>query len=218
MALLLFLSAVAPAAEFPVPRLSEIDPAGIDGALVICGGGELPPGAVEQFVDLAGGENAKLVVIPTAGNRADDADDSAWLSVWNERGIDSVSVLHTRSREIAETDEFVAPLKTATAVWFGGGQQSRIAEAYVGTQVERELYAVLRRGGVIGGTSAGAAIQSRLMIASGNPEATVMQGLELLPGAVIDQHFKARNREPRLTAVLGLHDGHVGLGLMKGRR
>ena len=85
---LFLLAAPARADEFPVPQLSGINPAGIDGALVICGGGELPPVAIEQFVELAGGEDAKLVVIPTASNRADQADDSMWMSVWNERGIE----------------------------------------------------------------------------------------------------------------------------------
>ena len=68
------------AAEFPVPQLSEIEPAGIAGALVICGGGELPPAAIEQFIELAGGEEAKLVVIPTASERADQAEASVWTS------------------------------------------------------------------------------------------------------------------------------------------
>lgn len=215
-AFFLLIPAPVQADEFPVPRLADVNPAGIDGALVICGGGELPPAAVERFVELAGGEDAKLVVIPTASERADEADEATWTTVWNERGIKSVTVLHTRSRDVADTDEFVAPLKTATAVWFEGGLQARIAEAYVGTQVEQELDALLRRGGVIGGTSAGAAIQSRLMIASGNPDAVIRQGLDLLPGAVIDQHFKARNRQPRLTGVLEQHSGYYGLGIDEG--
>lgn len=213
---LLLIPVPVHADEFPVPQLADVNPAGIDGALVICGGGELPPAALEQFVELAGGEDAELVVIPTAGERADKTDESTWTSVWNERGIQSVRVLHTRSREIANSDEFIAPLQSATAVWFDGGLQSRIADAYVGTQVEREIHAVLQRGGVIGGTSAGAAIQSRLMIASGNPDAVLMQGLDLFPGAVIDQHFKARNRQSRLTGVLDAHPGYVGLGIDEG--
>ncbi|MAG93273.1 MAG: cyanophycinase [Planctomycetaceae bacterium] len=198
---------------FPAPRLTELGPTGIQGALVVCGGGKLPDAVLDRFVELAGAEKARLVVIPTASERADEADLDSYAKDWRDRGFRSVAVLHTCDRVVADSNECIAPLETATAVWFVGGQQSRIAKAYVGTRVERELYALLNRGGVIGGTSAGAAIQSRLMIAFGNPEATLMQGLNLLPGAVIDQHFKVRKRQPRLTAVLAKHPGYFGLGV-----
>jgi len=207
------LGAAMEAAEFPTPQRSEIDPAGIPGALVICGGGELPQEALRQFRHLAGGDDARLVVIPTAAENADAKAAEDWSEEWHARGFPAVDVLHTRERSVADTEEFVAPLKEATAIWFVGGQQSRISSAYIGTRVEHEIMALLRRGGVIGGTSAGAAIQSRLMIASGNPEAVLMQGLDLLPGAVIDQHFKVRNRQPRLTAVLEEHPGYFGIGI-----
>ncbi|MGI9455161.1 MAG: cyanophycinase [Aeoliella sp.] len=216
MLAVLLLAAQVQGDEFPTPALAEIKPVGINGALVICGGGELPDLAVEKFLELAGGEEARLVVIPTASERADEEQLESFATVWTERGFSNVEILHTRERDIADSEEFVAPIQAATAVWFGGGDQARIAEAYVGTRVEDELYALLRRGGVIGGTSAGAAIQSRLMIAFGNPEATLMQGLDLFPGAVVDQHFKVRNRIPRLTAVVAAHPGYFGLGIDEG--
>ena len=93
-----------------------------------------------------------------------------------------VQLLHTRSKDKANEEAFVAPLKEATAVWLGGGDQSKIAEAYLGTAVERELLALLARGGVIGGTSAGAAIQSKTMIAGGQTEPQMGTGFDLLPG------------------------------------
>ncbi len=198
---------------FPTPKPAEVNPAGINGSLVICGGGKIPDTALDRFLELAGGEEARLVVIPTASERADDAELDSYAAIWRDRGFPTVDVLHTRDRTVADSDAFIAPLKSATVVWFVGGQQSLIAKAYIGTRVEDELYALLERGGVIGGTSAGAAIQSRLMIAFGNPKATVMRGLDLMPGAVIDQHFKVRNRQPRLTAVLAAHPGYFGLGI-----
>jgi cyanophycinase len=195
------------------PRL---DPAGIDGSLVICGGGNIPKAATERFMELAGGKGAKLVIIPTARFDADQVKQDEVVSQWKDRGPASVVALHTRSREISDQRAFVAPLAKATGVWFEGGSQDRIADAYVGTAVERELSALLKRGGVIGGTSAGAAIMSRVMIAGGNPEAKTMQGLDLLPGAVIDQHFLKRNRKPRLNGVLARHPGLVGVGIDEG--
>jgi cyanophycinase len=210
---LLPLTSAALAGDFSSPTLAEVRPGGIDGALVICGGGVMPEEVYERFRDLAGGGSARLVVIPTAHERSDTVEPAYWTSFWTRRGYDDITVLNTRSRDLADSEDFVAPLKTATAAWFVGGYQSRLAEAYVDTRVEAELGALLRRGGVIGGNSAGAAIQSRLMIARGNPEPELMQGLDLLPGTVIDQHFKMRNRAPRLLSVVERYPGHVGLGI-----
>ncbi len=214
--MVMVLATLAQGADFPTPTLAEVNPAGIRGSLVICGGGQLPDAAVSAFLELAGGENARLAVVPTASQRADRADLESCGKIWRDRGFPTVDVVHTRNRAVANSEDFLAPIKSATAVWFAGGQQSLIAEAYVGTRVEDELYALLHRGGVIGGTSAGAAIQSRLMIAFGNPQATLIQGLDFVPGCVIDQHFKVRNRQPRLTAVLAVHPGYFGLGIDEG--
>ncbi|HUE70265.1 MAG TPA: cyanophycinase, partial [Pirellulaceae bacterium] len=201
----------------PIP----IDPAGIRGTLVIAGGGEMPESVLGRFVREAGERRARIVVIPTASAAADaDAADPAkaerHLAVWKSLNAADVKLLHTPSRETADDDAFVAPLKKATGVWFGGGQQSRIAEAYLGTAVEREIAAVLARGGVVGGTSAGAAIQSKVMIAGGNPVPQIATGFDLLPGTIIDQHFLARSRQPRLLAAVNHKPALVGIGIDEG--
>jgi cyanophycinase len=200
---------------------SYLDPAGLKGPLVIAGGGELPPEILKRFVELAGAEKALLVVIPTASEQADkllgrDAEKARLLEPWAKLGVEHIHVLHTRSRDTANAADFVEPLRHATGVWFEGGQQSRLAEAYLGTAVEKELYAMSDRGGVIGGTSAGAAIMSRVMIAGGNPEPRVATGLDLLPGIIVDQHFLARGRKPRLITALSKNPGLLGLGVDEG--
>ena len=83
----------------------------------------------------------------------------------------------------------------------------------MGTRVETELRKVLLRGGVVGGTSAGAAVMSDLMICSGNPVAVVGEGFGFLPGVVVDQHFHERNRLARLVGVLTKHRDHLGIGI-----
>ena len=181
--------------------------------LVIAGGGSLPNSVFETFRKLAG-EKLSLVVIPTASSS--DPNSEELRRVWSERGFTSVNVLHTRDREVANNEKFVEPLDQATAVWFGGGSQSKIAEAYRGTLVERKLHALLSRGGVIGGTSAGAAIQSDVMIASGRSEPTLKMGLGFLPECVIDQHFLARDRIRRSVAAIRLHPERVGIGIDEG--
>ncbi len=109
--------------------------------------------------------------------------------------------------------EYVRPLREATGVWIGGGKQQFLTDAYLGTEVERQLKALLERGGVIGGTSAGAAVMTRVMINSGRTEAKLGQGFDFLPGAVVDQHFLKRNRLPRLLGVLRKHPDLIGLGI-----
>ena len=191
----------------------RLDPRGIPGKLVICGGGQLPASVIEHFVEAAGGESGRLVVIPTASAKAAEAKREQFTDRWQDQGLQSVTLLHARSREEANAPKFASVLRDATAVWFVGGQQSRLANTYIGTAVETALDEVLARGGVIGGTSAGAAIQSRVMIARGNPIPIVTSGLDLLPGCVIDQHFTARNRKPRLLRAIADHPSCVGCGV-----
>jgi len=174
------------------------------------GGGALSETMYMIFVTLAGPE-AKLVVIPTASK--DEPDVEKIQKVWHSRGIREVSVLHTNDRKVALSPKFSEPLRKATAVWFSGGSQQRIADAYLGTPVEEELYRLLERGGIIGGSSAGAAIMSRVMIKGGKSQPKISTGLNLMPGAIIDQHFLKRNRISRLIAAVRAHPDRVGFGI-----
>ena len=183
------------------------------GSLVICGGGRLPDQVRDRFVELAGGSQARIVVIPTAHSYADSPEAKRALDLWQGQPIASVSLFHTRSRVKADDLEYVRPLREATGVWLGGGKQQFLTEAYLGTEVERQLKALLERGGVIGGTSAGAAVMTRVMINSGRTEAKIGQGFDFLPGAVVDQHFLKRNRIKRLLGVVRRHPDLIGLGI-----
>ena len=203
-------------AQAAEPTETWLDPEGIQGSLIIGGGGSLPAEIIDQFIKLAGGEKAHLVIIPTASIRADREDTTSLLEPWQKHKPASLVLLHTRSRDEAKGDEFVKPLKKATGVWFLGGAQSRITDAYLDTPVEKEILALLKRGGVVGGSSAGAAIQSRLMIARGRDVAELQKGFDLLPGTIIDQHFLARKRQPRLVGAVAKHPLKVGLGIDEG--
>ncbi len=201
-----------------IPRLfADGPPAELPGPLVIVGGGGVPAEAREAFVTLAGKDKAKIVVVPTASGDADDpAQAEGYLKPWRALGPASVQLLHTRDRTTADDPAFVKPLADATAVWFSGGDQSRITAAYKGTRFEDELRKLHARGGVIGGTSAGAAVLSDPMITGGTTAAGTGHGFGLLPGFVIDQHFVARNRRKRLAGVVAAHPGLVGLGIDEG--
>lgn len=200
----------------PVATAEEnLDATGVDGALVICGGGPVPDEARDRFIRLADGPKARLVIIPSGSD--DDtieADGRALLALWKARGPAETILLHTRSRETADDEQFAAPLRKASGVWFSGGKQTVLARTYVGTAVERELHALLKRGGVIGGTSAGAAIMSGPMIVRG--KLFESPGFGLLPGAIIDQHYLARDRQGRLLEALQMHPGLFGAGVDEG--
>jgi cyanophycinase len=180
---------------------------------MVCGGGKLPETVRDRFVELAGGGDAKIVVIPTAHTYADRPEAQRLLEPWTARKVASAKLLHARSRQEADDAAFVRPLAEATGVWISGGVQARLTGMYLGTEVERQLKGVLARGGVIGGTSAGAAVMSRVMIVSGRTEATLGEGFDLLPGTVIDQHLLRRNRMERLLGVVRKHPDLIGLGV-----
>lgn len=185
----------------------------ISGALVIVGGGGFPDDIRDRFLQLAGGKKGRLVVIPTASERQDRLHIFPSCKYWQEQGLASVSLLHTLDQKQANDPSFVKPLTEATAAWLDGGDQERLSRAYHNTAVEKELRRLLARGGVIGGTSAGASIMSDVMITGDNPQANVGSGFGLLPNVVIDQHFRNRKRQKRLLSVLAKYPKCLGLGI-----
>lgn len=123
------------------------------GWLVIDGGKEpLLPAIAQRFVSLAGGPNANIVLVPTA--MRDSKEDIDIYEKW--LGARRITVLNTHDPAVANSEAFVAPLRKATGVWFTGGDESKIVRAYVGTLTQKDVEAVLERGGVVGGSSAGA--------------------------------------------------------------
>ena len=190
------------------------------GTLVVVGGGRLGPEITERFVALAGGKDARVVVIPTAAEDGAPVDPND--SFLGKAGVHDLAVLHTRDRTVADSDAFVAPLKRATAVWIPGGRQWRLADAYLGTRTEKELHALLARGGVIGGTSAGATIQGSYLVRGAVEGNTIMmspgheQGFGFLRGVAIDQHLLKRKREKDMLQVIEKHPQLLGIGIDEG--
>jgi cyanophycinase len=208
-ALLLLFWPTHPA--FAQPALSP--PRESPGALVVCGGGPLPSEVRDEFLDLAGGRRARLVIIPTASKKADTPEGVKVLLPWKDRQVTSVVLLHTRSRPRANDPSFLKPLTEATGVWIAGGDQRLLTAAYLDTAVLVEIRKVLTRGGVVGGTSAGAAVMSRVMIAGGVQRPEIDKGFGLLGHVIVDQHFHQRNRLRRLQAAVVEHPEMVGLGV-----
>lgn len=143
------------------------------------------------MVELAGGEHARVVVISTASQTADTPDIETYVAWWRQQKLAEMTILHTRSRDMADTEQFVEPLTRATGVWFMGGNQAWLIDTYSGTRTETEMHKLLERGGVIGGTSAGAAVMTKTMIRRGSPTAEVGRGFGFLDGRCRRSAFRA---------------------------
>lgn len=194
----------------------EVGPA--NGSLVVVGGGLRDLAILEEFLELAGGRDAPIVVIPTAGGREEYDKYCPCLRQLREAGATNLTVLHTKDREEANSDEFVAALRRAQGVWFSGGRQWRLADSYRGTKVHDELWGVLERGGVIGGSSAGATIQGSYLVRGDTETNTIMmgdheEGFGFLRDVAIDQHLLKRNRQFDLVEVIDAHPELLGIGL-----
>ncbi len=189
------------------------------GSLVIVGGGRLGPEIVQRFLDLAGGPDAPMVIIPTADAADKFPADYADGSFLRKAGARNVTVLHTRDRSVADSESFVAPLRKARGVFFPGGRQWRLADAYLNTRTERELRGVLDRGGVIGGSSAGATIMGSYLVRGAVEGPQIMMdksheaGFGFLRNVAIDQHLIKRHREHDLLAVIAAHPELLGIGI-----
>lgn len=204
-------------AEDGLPAPQSLKPAvAVPGSLFICGGGKIPEPVMTRFVEVAGGSKAHIAVITTASETADSEEVEPRIANWRLQKIETLSILHTRSREVADDPRFYHCLDQATGVWFIGGNQSRVTEAYLGTKTEARIRNVLERGGAVGGTSAGAAIMTPVMIRGGQTTAEVGTGFGFLSGAIVDQHFVKRRRHDRLMGVLARYPNMIGLGIDEG--
>ena len=207
---LFFLFCFSPAAA------QEVGPA--RGSLVVVGGGMLDPAILQRFIDLAGGPQAPIVIIPTAGGGEDYDEFYPGLGMFHDLGAFNLTVVHTYDRTVADTEDFVAPIEAANAVWFPGGRQWRLADAYLGTRTEAALWRLLDRGGVIGGSSAGATIQGSYLARGDTRTNTIMmgdheEGFGFLKNTAIDQHVLKRNRHFDLIPVIEAHPDLLGIGL-----
>lgn len=188
------------------------------GTLFIVGGGMRDPALVRRFIELAGGPDAPIVIVPTAGD--DDAFDQDYTGTkqFRDAGARHITVLHTRDRSVADTEGFVAPLVKARGVFFQGGRQWRLADAYLGTRTQREVTRVLERGGVVGGSSAGATILGSFLVRGDTKGNELMvgdhvEGFGLLTDSAIDQHLLRRNRQFDLIPVIAERPHLLGIGI-----
>lgn len=191
------------------------------GAIIAAGGGRLGPSIYQRFVELAGGEDARIVLIPTAGTEYGSHDGWTAIERLREAGVRQLEVLHTRSRSVADLEVFASPLERATGVWLSGGHQWRLVDVYLSTETHRELDHLLARGGVIGGNSAGASALASFLLRGGELNGEIIateraQGFGFLRNVAVDQHLLERGRENEMFEVLRREPHLLGIGLNEG--
>jgi len=188
------------------------------GSLVVVGGAMRSPEIYRRFLELAGGPEAPIVYIPTAGGGDEYDEFYQGLNAWRENGARNISILHTNDPAVADSEEFIEPLRSAAGVFFGGGRQWRLVDAYGGTRTEAAIREVLERGGVVGGSSAGASIQGSYLVRGDTETNTIMmgdhqEGFGYLRNVGIDQHVLRRNRHFDLIEVVEAHPELLGIGV-----
>lgn len=208
---LCFLS-IIPGKGFPYEKYEKAFTKGPEkGSLVIVGGGATEV-IISKFLELAGGPNEPIVVIPTAG------EDEANMNIFRSVGANNITVLHTNNKQIANSDSFVAPLLNAKGVWFGGGRQWRLVDAYKDTKTETMFWEVLNKGGVIGGSSAGATIQGSYLARGDTKNNQIMmgdheEGFGFIQNIAIDQHSLVRNRQFDMFDILKKRPELLGISI-----
>ena len=189
------------------------------GSLIIIGGGGSTPEIWKKFTELAGGKDKAKIVFVTNGTPGADTSSRSYVNVIKkETGIQDITVLNAHNLAEANDEKFIAPLRSATGIFFDGGRQWRIADAYLNTLAHQAFLDVLDRGGVIIGSSAGATIQGSFLWRGDTRNNSILvgdhtQGLGFLKNSVIDQHLLARNREFDLVDFIRNTPELIGIGL-----
>src|SRR5690242_3607632 len=178
------------------------------GTVLVVGGGSLGSEVLGKFIELAGGPDALIIDVPTAGG------DSVYPADWQgtrslkAAGAKHIVVLHTIDKKLADSDSFAAVIAHAGGVWFEGGRQWHLVDSYGGTKTEKAFHDVLARGGVVGGSSAGASILGSYLVRGAREGNTIIMapgyevGFGFMRGVGIDQHVVARERLPDLADSL----------------
>jgi cyanophycinase len=194
------------------------------GHLVIVGGVQTSS-IVEKFVELAGKKDARIIVIPNAGSNPVE-NSKIQIKEFEDLGADADYLLFTR--ETADADSNLKKLESANAVFFLGGDQSDLTRDMLGTKLLDRVYQIYYNGGVVGGSSAGAAVMSEVMITGNelvNKDSSVSfvsilkgnvetkQGFGFLKTVIIDQHFLQRKRHNRLISLMIEHPDLLGVAI-----
>jgi cyanophycinase len=191
------------------------------GTLFLHGGSKIHHDVMKEFIKSAGGKDAKFVCIPSASSfDTFEEPDSYSAEILTELGCNDVTILHTADPLVADQNlKFSEPLLDADAVWIDGGRTFRFMDCYENTRVQELIANVLKRSGVVGGSSAGCQVPSDFLV-RGNPTSNqdmtyggYTRGMGLIKGVIIDAHFLQRGRHEPLLGLMKQHPQMLGIGI-----
>lgn len=196
------------------------------GYLFMIGGGERPDYLMKRFIELAGGCSSRIIIIAIASSEPKETALSQMES-FEQLGCNKLDFIYNVN-STAATDSNLQKLDNARGIFFTGGDQNRLISSLLNTALLEKIKLIYKDGGVIGGTSAGAAIMSKIMITgdelinsdstntfsiikAGNVKTSI--GFGFIENAIIDQHFVSRKRHNRLISLVLEHPELVGIGI-----
>lgn len=192
-----------------------------DGNLIMIGGGSVPRSVMETFVNLAGGGEARIAVIPMASSEYRKAG-RRYVRGFRKLGVAEARAFYIFDSGDADREDLVKELDGYTGFFFGGGDQRKLTKIFLNTRALELMHRKYREGAVIAGTSAGAAIMSEVMITGDGDWDVLLKGsVDTKPGLgfvdtfITDQHFVARSRLNRLISVCLAHN-LPGIGIDEG--
>ena len=191
------------------------------GYIIPIGGAEEKlhnPEILDRFVEICGGKEARISIIPTASELEDTGRN--YEKLFRKLGIKHARVLQMMTREDCHAEEFLDYIENSDGVFMTGGNQLRLSTTLGGTPVAQKIRRRNAAGMHVAGTSAGAAFMPEHMIAGGDEGSTpspgmvtMAPGLGLTNNFIIDQHFRQRDRLGRLLTALAYNPFAIGIGL-----
>ncbi len=211
----------APVASAPSRRVCQGPVLPIGGAENKTPGGEI----LERFVDLAGGKQARIAIVPTASEDPEEMGQQ-YIEVFRKLGVGAADWLRVEHRSDANTEPALELLQNATGIFISGGDQARLVRLTAGTEVMECIRLRNAEGVIVAGTSAGASIVAAHLMAGGTGLAgnsndaaarkgmvELVAGYGLLQDMIVDQHFSQRGRMGRLLSIFAANPGLLGVGL-----
>lgn len=199
-----------------------------NGTVIAVGGGVMGPPIYKAIIDAAGGPNSLILVVPNNSIEKPESTLPASMTKrmverWHDHGARNVKVLFTQSRHVANSEAFTAIIKKARGIWFVGGRQYHDIRAYAGTKSEQAFWGVLKRGGVISGSSAGMAVLGGFLVRGAPSHNNYIEdypgsdkGFGFLRDTATDMHVVARERLPDLTSVIARYPKVLGISADEG--
>ncbi|MEM9848490.1 MAG: Type 1 glutamine amidotransferase-like domain-containing protein, partial [Bacteroidota bacterium] len=180
------------------------------GRLLLLGGG-ISEKQMKLFQKFSGGKDSTIIVIPTALSDEEISKDPSFDKVkrrFSKLGVSNIKILHTRNKDTANSDVFVKPILEVKGIFILGGKTQRIVDAYLNTKTHEAMKNLLARDGIIAGVSAGSGCQAAYFTENG-----LEIGFEFLEGAIVLNHFIAKNKQFRYAHEINQNRQRITIGI-----